>query len=364
MGRAKSLEFKKYIIRSFKVIRRNTSQHAAENIQVIQTPADRAAGLPRQLLTFARRQVIEPQIINLNELIINFDKMLRRLISEDIEMVTLPAPNLGYIKADPGQIEQVLVNLVVNARDAMPNGGKLTIETSNTALEQDYTHQHAAVIPGNYIMLAVSDNGMGMTQEIKSRIFEPFFTTKEEGKGTGLGLATCFGIVKQSDGHIWVYSEPRQGTTFRIYLPQVETAAIRLPKFDSFKLLPQGTETILLVEDEIAVRSLAARILRDQGYTVLEANNGEDALNLVRKFTNTEIHLLLTDVVMPRLGGKALSEQLKVIRPDIKVLFTSGYTGNTVVHHNVLDTGTMFLQKPFLPTILARKVRDALDADM
>jgi len=284
------------------------------DLQNIQQIAERAANLTRQLLTFARRQVIESKVLNLSDLVLDIDKMLRRLIGEDIELVTLPASNLGWVKADPGQIEQVLLNLAVNARDAMPSGGSLTIEITNTTLDEDYASRHAEVTPGRYVMLAVSDTGIGMTEEIKARIFEPFFTTKEAGKGTGLGLATVFGIVKQSGGHIWVYSEPGQGSTFKIYLPRIEKLVSPVPRQDKSGDLPRGTETVLLVEDEASVRELGARTLRELGYNVIEAANSEEAIYLAREHGG-EIHLLFTDVVMPKMGGRVLADKLTNIYP-------------------------------------------------
>jgi PAS domain S-box-containing protein len=343
------------------LIRLSADDPVYKDLKGIQSTARRAANLTRQLLTFARRQITDPQPLNLNDLIVDMDKMLGRLISEDIELTTLPAPDLGLVKADPSQMEQVLVNLVVNARDAMPDGGRLTIQTANVTLGQSYIAHHAEVKPGEYVMLAVSDTGIGMTDEVKVHIFEPFFTTKEIGKGTGLGLATCFGIVKQSGGHIWVYSEVGQGTTFRIYLPRLEetTAVKSLP--DRLEDLPRGTETIFLVEDESAVRELATRTLRSQGYQVLSAINGEAALRLLQEQPKLKPHLLITDVVMPRLGGKALVDALKPTRPSLKLLFISGYTDNAVVHNGILDAHIPFLQKPFSPLELARKVREVLD---
>ncbi len=331
------------------------------DIQEIQKNAERATNLTRQLLTFARKQVITPSVLNLNDLILDVDKILRRLIGEDVELVTLPEPDLGQVKADPGQIEQVLLNLAVNARDAMPNGGKLIIETANVTFDEDYVREHAGVMSGQYVMLAVSDTGMGMTEEIKTHLFEPFFTTKEVGKGTGLGLATCFGIVKQSGGHIWVYSEVDQGTTFKVYLPRI--AEIASPSFnqDQYEYLPYGTETVLVVEDEPSVRTFVVRTLRKQGYHVLEAANGDEAFRVAQIHTGTEIHLLLTDVVMPRLSGRDLADQIRTIYPNIRVLFTSGYTDNLMVHRGVLEPHMAFLPKPFSPNMLARKVRDVLD---
>ncbi len=331
------------------------------DIQGIQKTAQRAADLTRQLLAFARRQIIEPTILNLNELILNVDKMLRRLISEDIELVILLAPNLGRVKVDPSQIEQILINLVINARDAMPHGGKLTIETANVTVDQDDAQRHTGMPPGQYVRLTVSDNGMGMTEEVKAHLFEPFFTTKEVNKGTGLGLATCFGIIKQNEGHIQVHSNPDQGTTFKIYLPCVPETGEPLFQPGEVDDLPRGTETILLVEDEVAVRDLASRVLHQQGYTVFEAANGDEALRLSEEQAGSEIDLLLTDMVMPRLGGAALADRLKPIYPELKILFISGYIDNATIHDSVQKSGAAFLQKPFTPDVLARKVREVLD---
>ncbi|MCL4300245.1 MAG: response regulator [Anaerolineae bacterium] len=338
--------------------------HAAHpDLEGIQKTAQRAANLTRQLLAFARRQIIEPRVLNLNDLILNVEKMLRRLISEDIKLTALLAPDLAPLKADPGQLEQILLNLVVNARDAMPNGGELIIETANVSLDHDYARRHAEVTPGEYVLLAVSDTGIGMTEEVKARLFEPFFTTKEVGKGTGLGLATCFGIVKQNEGHIRAYSEVGVGTTFKIYLPQVEGVATPLVRPEPIDILAQGTETILLAEDEITVRDLAAQSLRQQGYTVLEATDGLEALELAQSQPQNEIHLLLTDMIMPRLGGANLAEQLRTTRPQLKVLFMSGYTDSTIIRYGLPQTGSAFLQKPFSPRRLIRKVREVLDIE-
>jgi len=331
------------------------------HVHQVQRAANRAASLTHQLLAFARRQIIEPRVTNLNHLILDMDKMLRRLIGEDIELLTLVARDLWAVKVDPSQIEQVLVNLAVNARDAMSEGGRLTIETANVTLGSDYARSHAEVSPGEYVMLAVSDTGLGMTEEVKAHLFEPFFTTKEQGKGTGLGLATCYGLVKQSGGHIWVYSEVGKGTTFKIYLPRVEEAVSGLPQHEAAAPPRRGTETVLLVEDEPSVREVAAHVLRDQGYRVLEAANGDEAFRLAQEYANQEIHLLLADVVLPQMGGRELADRLKALRPDIKVLFISGYTDNAIVHHGALEAGVAFLQKPFSPTALARKVREVLD---
>lgn len=331
------------------------------DLQEIQKAAERAATLTHQLATFSRRQTLNPQVVNLNSILLNLDKMLRRLIGEHIELVTLPAADLGSVKVDPSQFEQVLVNLAVNARDAMPDRGKLILETSNVTLGQYDALRHTRLVPGDYVQLTVSDTGIGMTKEVKAHLFEPFFTTKEKGKGTGLGLSTCYGIVQQSSGYIWAYSEPGQGTTFKIYLPRVEETPIVQPRREKERSLPHGNETVLLVEDEPLVRRFAYRVLREQGYTVLEAANGDDALRVVQEFTGEEIHLLFTDVVMPQMGGKELADQLKLLRPNIKVLFTSGYTDNAIVHHGVLNPGFSFLEKPFSPTDLAYKVREVLD---
>lgn len=331
------------------------------DLQEIQNAADRAAKLIRQMMMFSRRQPQKSQVINLNNVLLDMDKMLRRLIGEHIELVTLPAQDLGSAKVDPGQFEQVLVNLVVNARDAMPNGGKLILETSNVTLEEDYVHQHAGRVPGKYVRVVVSDNGIGMTDEVKAHLFEPFFTTKEKGQGTGLGLATCYGIIKQSNGHIAVYSEQGQGTTFKVYLPRIDEEPGSLPRRDEVGYLPKGNERVLLVEDEPLVRNLAVRILRNQGYTVLEATNGSEAIRVAHEHARDEIHLLLTDIVMPQMGGKELADRLRLIRPGIKVLFTSGYTDNTIVQHGLLDPDIAFLEKPFSPAALVRKVREVLD---
>jgi two-component system cell cycle sensor histidine kinase/response regulator CckA len=333
---------------------------AHDDLQAIQAAAQRATSLTHQLLAFARKQHLEARIISLNELIIDMDRLLRRLIREDIELVTLPASDLWRVKVDPGQIEQVLVNLVVNARDAMLDGGQLTIETRNVVLDDTYARGHVSVNPGLYVMLAVSDTGIGMSPEVQTRLFEPFFTTKEPGKGTGLGLATCYGIIKQHSGHVWVYSEIGQGTTIKVYLPQVaEPADARAVSDEAEHML--GTETVLLVEDEPAVRELAARVLRNLGYLVLEAINGTAGLGAAQAHTG-QIDLLVADLVMPEVGGKALSEQLIVQYPGLRILFMSGYTDNAIVHHGRLDEGVAFLQKPFTPAALAREVRAVLDA--
>jgi PAS domain S-box-containing protein len=332
-------------------------------VEEIQKAADRAVILTQQLLAFSHRQVIHPEILNVNQLIFGTDKMLRRLIGEDVELVTIPAENLKRVKADGGQLEQVLMNLAVNARDAMKRGGKLTIQTANAAFDEDVIQRYkgAEVKGGDYVMIAVSDTGSGMTEDVKRHIFEPFFTTKEKGKGTGLGLATCYGIVKQAGGFIWAYSEVGRGTTMKIYLPSVEGAVSPGETPEEACPLPRGTETILLVEDEKMVRDLAERILMRQGYQVLVATHGEEAFRLAQTNKGREIHLLLTDLVMPHMGGKELAEKLKLERPQIKVLITSGYTDETLIRQDVIKEGTVFLQKPFTPLSLAQKVREALD---
>ena len=330
------------------------------NLECIQESAERAANLTRQLLAFARRQVIEPRRINLNELIVNLNKMLHRLIGEDIKLVTQTAPDLGQIKADPGQIEQVLLNLVVNARDAMPDGGTLTIRTDNVTLDEDYARRHL-ITPGDYVMVSVSDTGVGMTDEVKQHIFEPFFTTKEQGKGTGLGLATCFGIIQQSNGHIHSDSQVDKGTQFKIYLPRVWGVEDSISSREVPVSLPQGTETILLAEDEPSLRQLMARVLRTQGYTVLEAADGHEALTLAQA-NGAKIQLLLTDVIMPGLSGKTLAEWLGQVNPAVRVLFISGYINNNAVRDAMSRPGTFFLQKPFNPLDLTKKVREAIEA--
>jgi two-component system cell cycle sensor histidine kinase/response regulator CckA len=331
------------------------------DIDEICKAGQRAAALTTQLLAFSRKQVLQPKILDLNNIVANTSKMLSRLIGEDIRFRTTLDPGLKQVKADPGQMEQVLMNLAVNARDAMPDGGSLSIETANVYLDDRYAEQHVDVQPGHHIMLAVSDNGCGMDSKTMAKIFEPFFTTKEQGKGTGLGLATVYGIVKQSGGHLWVYSEPDKGTTFKVYLPQAENESTPLEAALPSDVLPVGTETVLLAEDDLQVRVFASRVLQGLGYRVLEAADGNEAL-LVAGQTARAIDILLTDVVMPQVGGKNLSEKLKWERPEIKVLFLSGYTADSIVHHGVLDEGMAFLHKPFNSGDLARKVREVLDS--
>jgi two-component system, cell cycle sensor histidine kinase and response regulator CckA len=331
-----------------------------EDIVEIQKASDRAANLTRQLLAFSRRQIMEMKVIDLNGLVKELEKMLRRVIGEDIELVTLLDQNLGKIRIDPGQMEQVILNLAINARDAMPSGGKFILETTNIRLDEGYARAHISVEPGHYVLLCLTDTGSGMSPQVRERLFEPFFTTKEKGKGTGLGLSTVYGIMKQSGGQIWVYSEPGHGTTFKIYMPRIDREADLLPRRDDRVSMLFGNETILLVEDEPSVRTLAARVLRNQGYKVLEAVNGSEALQIANMH-KARIHLLLTDVVMPEVGGKDLYDQLKPLRPDIKVLFTSGYTDNAIVHQGQLTVDAAFLQKPFSPIFLTHKVREILD---
>jgi len=329
-----------------------------ESIEQIKKAGEQAASLTRQLLAFSRKQVLQPKVLGLNAVVTDMDKMLRRLIGEDVDLVTVLEPELGPVKADPGQIEQVIMNLAVNARDAMPQGGKLTIETASVELDEAYARRHVAVEPGPYVMLAMSDTGVGMDAETQSHIFEPFFTTKEEG--TGLGLPTVYGIVKQSGGHIWVYSESGLGTTFKIYLPRVEEAVEPLKPSAAPTRSHQGWETVLVVEDDEGVRTLTREVLELDGYSVLEARHGEEAL-LISEQHEGPIHLMVTDVVMPGMNGRELAERLAPLHPEMKVLYISGYTDKAIVRHCVLEPGTAFLQKPFTPDALARKARLALD---
>jgi two-component system cell cycle sensor histidine kinase/response regulator CckA len=320
----------------------------------------RATDLTRQLLAFSRNQVLEPRVVDLKQELASLQKLLRRLLSEDIELSVMTPESAGKVFVDVGQFEQVVMNLVVNARDAMPRGGNLTIEAANIELDSAYAADHAGVTPGPYVMLAVTDTGVGMTAEIQSRIFDPFFTTKESGKGTGLGLATVFGIVKQSGGHICVYSEPGHGTTFKIYLPRTDRPTEPLAPTANVPVSVRGSETILLVEDEDQLRSLTKTILARHGYGVLEAHNGDEALTICRTHT-AKIDLIVTDVIMPRMTGPELRQQLSGIRPETKVLFMSGYPDNSIVHHGVLERGIMFLAKPVTPDALLRKVREVLN---
>ena len=336
---------------------------ARGNIAEITRAAQRAADLTRQLLAFARRQIIEPRIVDLNGLVLNVDRMLRRLLGEDVELVTVQDPDLWRVRIDPGQFEQVLVNLAVNARDAMPTGGTLVIETRNVYLDEEFARQHATVQPGPHVLLAVSDTGSGMDAEVLAHIFEPFFTTKEVGKGTGLGLATCYGIVKQNKGSIWVDSEKEIGTTFRIFLPRADAMLQPIELHEPRAIeQPRGTETVLLVEDELLVRNLAADALRRHGYQVLSASTGLEALDIAGQALKP-IDLLVTDVVMPQMGGQQLAVRMLSERPTLKVLFISGYSDMALLQHGTLVPGTALLQKPFTPGQLVHRVRELLDLD-
>jgi len=331
------------------------------DLEEIRKAANRAGALTRQLLAFSRKQVLEMRVLDLNELVADMDKMLRRLLGEDIDVLTKLDPALGAVRADAGQLEQVIVNLAVNARDAMPDGGRLTIETRNTELDDSYVREHVPVQPGRYVMLAVSDTGTGMSAETMSHVFEPFFTTKEPGKGTGLGLATVYGIVKQSGGYVWCYSERGEGggTTFKVYLPRVDAPVDQLPARVPLPRTP-GSETILLVEDEASLRALTRRLLERHGYMVLEAGSADAALALAREHVGP-IHLLLADVVLPGASGPTLADELLSRCADLKVLFMSGYTEDAIVHRGVLAPNTAFINKPFSAEGLAAKVREVLD---
>ncbi len=330
------------------------------DLEEITKAAQRAAALTRQLLLFSRQQVVEPKVLDLNELLAGMDKMLRRMLGEDVDLTLVPAPELGRIRADAGNVEQVIMNLVVNARDAMPTGGQLTIETGNVDLDADYAREHFGSTPGQHVMLAVTDTGIGIDKATQARIFEPFFTTKEPGKGTGLGLSTVFGIAQQSGGSVWVYSEPGKGTTLKVYFPRV-IAEIDVPRETLPPVSLRGKETILLVEDEEQVRVVAEGILKRNGYHVIVAQNAGEALLFCEKHPGV-IHMLLTDVVMPQMSGAELAKRIAKTRPDMKLLCMSGYTDDSIVRHGVLESGVAFLQKPFTPESLMRKVRDVLDA--
>jgi PAS domain S-box-containing protein len=328
----------------------------------IQRAAGRAASLTQQLLAFSRKQILQPRVLDLNRVSRDLEPMLRPLIGDNIQIVTKPGASLGRVKADPGQIEQVLINLSLNARDAMPSGGTLTIETANVELDEAYHGRHAVIAPGPYVLLAVSDTGVGMDEDTRSRVFEPFFTTKPVGKGTGLGLSTVYGIVKQSSGYIWVYSEPQRGTTFKIYLPRLVADEIGATTAEHPAVVPEsGSETVLLAEDEPAVRSLARRILERYGYTVLEARDGKDALRVAEHYRQP-IQLLVTDMMMPELSGRDVWTALSAKRSDLRVLYMSGYTNDDMMRRGFLDAGAAFLQKPFTETDLARAARTVLDA--
>ena len=330
-----------------------------EEVEQMRKAAERAADLTRQLLMFSRQQVLEPRVIDLNDVLVKMDKMLQRIIGVDIDLLLVCAPSLGRVRVDPGSIEQVVMNLVVNARDAMPTGGKLTMETANVMIDEESAREHLGTNPGPHVMLAISDTGIGMDRATQARIFEPFFTTKEKGKGTGLGLSTVFGIVQQSRGSIWVYSEPGKGTSFKVYFPRIDEAvdevrAVQRPA------VRRGTETVLLVEDDDQVRAVARGILRRHGYRVIEARNGGEAMLLCETHAD-EIHLMISDVVMPHLNGPELARRLAKGRPSMKVLCMSGFTDDSIVRHGVMDSDIAYLQKPITPETLTRKVREVLD---
>ncbi len=339
----------------------STNDPRRADLEGILHAARQAADLTRQLLAFSRRQVLELKVLNLNDVVAGIEKMLQRVIGEDLDLAMALTPDLGAVRADPGQLEQVLMNLVVNARDAMPDGGQVTIETAAVELDDAYAKTHSPVVPGPYVLLAVSDTGVGMDEATKNRIFEPFFTTKELGKGTGLGLATVYGIVKQSGGHVWVYSEPGRGTTFKIYLPRVTEPAEALHPVGAGAEVQGGSETILVVEDQADVRTVVRKVLERCGYSILEADRPSAALALADA-ARALPDLLITDVVMPELNGRELARQLEARWPGLKVLYLSGYTDDAIVRHGVLESGVSFLQKPFTPDTLARKVRQVLDS--
>jgi nitrogen-specific signal transduction histidine kinase/ActR/RegA family two-component response regulator len=330
-------------------------------VEEIQKAGERASSLTRQLLAFSRKQVLQPKTIDLNEIIANLHGMMHRLIGEEIDLVTVLKPDLGLVLVDPGQVEQVIMNLVVNARDAMPRGGKVTIETTDIFLGEGYSQEHRIVKPGAYVKLTISDTGCGMTQDVKSHLFEPFFTTKEKGKGTGLGLSTVYGIVKQSGGYVWVYSELGRGTTFKVYFPRQDQsgAEAHAEPHAGYGAFPAGRETVLVVEDEELLRVLIRQVLQESGYTVLVASDGEEAVE-VASASRFPIHLMITDVIMPKMDGREAARALEKVFPGIATLYMSGYTDEAIVSYGVLESGLSFLEKPFTPDALLRKVREVL----
>jgi signal transduction histidine kinase/DNA-binding response OmpR family regulator len=333
----------------------------SKNATEISQAAGRAATLTRQLLAYGRKQMLQPETLDLNRIIASMEGIFHNLMGGDVNTHIVAAPGLRAVKADAGQVEQVIMNMAMNARDAMPNGGQLTLETANVSFDQDSVGRYPELKPGDYVMLAITDTGAGMSEKVKTHLFEPFFTTKGVGKGAGLGLSTCYGIVKQSGGHISVYSEPGRGTTFKVYLPQVEGQAQASLQPIASNELPRGTETILLVEDDPALREMAATLLRRLGYLIWAAANGIEALSLTQQRTTGHIDLLFTDVVMPHMSGKELADRVRALYPHTKILFSSAYTENAIVHQGVLDKGVALLQKPYTPSTLARKLREVLD---
>ncbi len=344
--------------------RLQTGDPLRRNAEQIQMAAQRATSLTQQLLAFSRKQMLAPKVLNIQTVVADMEKILRRLIGEDIALTTSSARDLWLVKADRSQIEQVVMNLAVNARDAMPGGGRLTIETANVEIDASFSPLPAVLTPGKYVMLAVTDNGSGMDTETQAHIFEPFYTTKDKGKGTGLGLATVYGIVKQSGGYIWVYSEPGHGTTFKVYLPRIEEEVSILGHDHRIHAgaLPRGSEVVLLAEDERGVRELSRQYLEMAGYEVIEAENGHTALELAAMHSGP-IHLLMTDIVMPGINGRELAERVTRVRPEIRVLYMSGYTDQAIVHEGILEAGAVLLQKPFTLATLASKLREILDVE-
>jgi two-component system cell cycle sensor histidine kinase/response regulator CckA len=332
-----------------------------DEVEEIRKAGKRAADLTRQLLMFSRQQVLEPKVLDLNEILSGMEKMLQRILGADVDLVTMPASSLGRVRVDRSSIEQVIMNLAVNARDAMPTGGRLTMETSNVVLDDAYARSHLGAAAGRYVMLAITDTGTGMDQATLARIFEPFFTTKEVGKGTGLGLSTVFGITQQCGGGVWAESEPGKGTTFKVYLPRVDSEAEAANRLEAQPTSSRGAETILLVEDDDQVRAVARGILRRHGYHVIDARNAGEALLSAEKHAG-RIHLLLSDVVMPQMSGPELAKRLAGTRPEMKVLCMSGYTDDSIVRHGVIEARFAFIQKPITPETLSKRVREVLES--